>query len=128
MNAKILVVDDSFTARNGLRQMLQNAGYTVTEADDGMTALEQYSLEKPDLVLLDLVMQGMYGLDVLTKLRELDPSARVLVATADIQASTREMAQTAGACGMISKPFTSRQVLEAVHAALQEGTQPNVAQ
>jgi len=73
-------------------------------------------------------MQGMYGLDVLTKLRELDGSARVLVATADIQTSTREMAQAAGACGVINKPFSSQQVLEAVHDALQEGTRPNVAQ
>ena len=77
MKAKILLVDDSGLARRSVRQMLESAGYEVVEAEDGMIALERYFLEKPDLVLLDLVMRGMNGLDVLKKLRELDPKARV---------------------------------------------------
>ena len=44
----------------------------MIEAEDGLNALERYFLERPDIVMLDLVMKGMYGLDVLTKLRELD--------------------------------------------------------
>ena len=60
-----------------------------------MAALERYFVEKPDVVLLDLVMKGMYGLDVLAKLRELDPAARVIVVSADIQTSSREMVQAA---------------------------------
>ena len=54
-----------------------------------MAALERYFVEKPDVVLLDLVMKGMYGLDVLTKLRELDPAARVIVVSADVQSSSQ---------------------------------------
>ena len=101
--------------------MVESAGYEVVEADDGMTALEVYFLEKPALVLLDLVMKGMYGLDVLVKLREMDPAALVVVASADIQSSTRKLVDEAGAHGFINKPFVSEQVIAAVAAALSEG-------
>ena len=121
MNQKILIVDDSALSRRTLRRILETAGYEVVEADDGMTALELYFLEKPEIVLLDLVMKGMYGLDVLVKLRELDAHARVVVASADIQSSTRQMVDEAGALGFINKPFVSEQVIAAVAAALAEG-------
>ena len=121
MTAKILIVDDSALSRRTLRRMLETAGYEVVEAEDGMTALEMYFLEKPRLVLLDLVMKGMYGLDVLVKMREMDPNAVVVVASADIQSSTRKMVDDAGAQGFITKPFVSEQVIAAVEAALAEG-------
>ena len=121
MNQKILIVDDSALSRRTLRRILESAGYEVVEADDGMTALELYFLEKPSLVLLDLVMKGMYGIDVLVKLREMDPKALVVVASADIQSSTRKMVDEAGALAFINKPFVSEQVIAAVEAALAEG-------
>src|SRR4051812_41733320 len=121
MSLKILIVDDSALSRRTLRRILEPAGYEIVEADDGMTALEVYFLEKPRLVLLDLVMKGMYGIDVLAKLREMDPNARVVVASADIQSSTRRMVDEAGACGFVNKPFTPEQVIASVQAALAEG-------
>ena len=121
MRPKILIVDDSSLSRRTLRRILETAEYAVVEADDGMAALEVYFLEKPSLVLLDLVMKGMYGLDVLVKLREMDQQARVVVASADIQSSTRKMVDEAGALGFINKPFVSEQVIAAVEAALAEG-------
>jgi two-component system, chemotaxis family, chemotaxis protein CheY len=121
MSQKILIVDDSALSRRTLRRILETAGYTVVEAGDGMTALEVYFLEKPEIVLLDLVMKGMYGLDVLVKLREMDQQARVVVASADIQSSTRKMVDEAGALGFINKPFVSEQVIAIVEAALSEG-------
>jgi two-component system chemotaxis response regulator CheY len=121
MSQKILIVDDSALSRRTLRRILESAGYEVVEADDGMTALELYFLEKPSLVLLDLVMKGMYGLDVLVKLREMDPKALVVVASADIQSSTRKLVHEAGALAFINKPFMSEQVIAAVEAALAEG-------
>ena len=121
MNQKILIVDDSALSRRTLRRILESAGYEVVEADDGMIALELYFLEKPSLVLLDLVMKGMYGLDVLVKLREMDPKALVVVASADIQSSTRKLVDEAGALAFINKPFVSEQVIAAVEAALAEG-------
>jgi two-component system, chemotaxis family, chemotaxis protein CheY len=121
MRPKILIVDDSSLSRRTLRRILETAEYDIVEADDGMVALETYFLEKPSLVLLDLVMKGMYGLDVLVKLREMDQQARVVVASADIQSSTRKMVDEAGALGFINKPFISDQVLATVEAALAEG-------
>lgn len=121
MRPKILIVDDSSLSRRTLRRILESAEYEIVEADDGMVALETYFLEKPSLVLLDLVMKGMYGLDVLVKLREMDQQARVVVASADIQSSTRKMVDEAGALGFINKPFVSEQVLATVEAALTEG-------
>jgi len=123
MTPKLLIVDDSALSRRTLRRILESAGYEVVEAEDGMTALERYFLEKPRLVLLDLVMKGMYGLDVLVKIREMDPEALVVVASADIQSSTRKMVDDAGALGFINKPFVSEQVIAVVEAALAEGAE-----
>ena len=91
----------------------------MIEAAEGIIALERYFLDEPDLVFLDLTMTGMYGIDVLNKLREMDAAARVIVGSADIQSSTREMVQAGGASAFINKPFTSEQVLNVVNRVLQ---------
>jgi two-component system chemotaxis response regulator CheY len=117
MTSKILVVDDSALARRNLRLILEPAGYEVVEAEDGLVALERYFLEKPDVVMLDLVMKGMYGLDVLKKLRELDPDACVLVVSADVQRSSHELVEEAGAKGFVNKPFDREEILAALQAA-----------
>ena len=121
MSKKVMVVDDSALSRRTLRRILEGAGYSVVEAEEGMAALELYFIEKPDLVLLDLVMKGMYGLDVLAKLRELDAGALVIVASADIQTSTRALVEEAGATDFINKPFSTENVLGAVNTALGGG-------
>jgi len=112
-------VDDSGMARRSVRQMLESAGYDVAEAEDGLVALERYFLEKPDLVLLDLVMKGMNGLDVLTKLHEMDTGVRVIVVSADVQDSSRELAATGGATGFLNKPVDRAGLLTAVAKALE---------
>ena len=119
MTRRILVVDDSGLARRGTRRVLEGAGYSVSEAEDGMVALERYFVDKPDLVVLDLVMKGMYGLEVLSKLRELDPHARVIVLSADIQTSSRQLVNDAGAAAFLNKPVTSEDLLAAVNAAFE---------
>ena len=118
MNVKILIVDDSALTRRSLRQILETAGYEVLEAENGLDALERYFLDKPDVVLLDLVMRGMYGLDVLHKIRELDPSARIVVVSADIQTSSQDLAGEAGAAAFINKPFDKSEILSALDTAL----------
>lgn len=121
MPEKILVVDDSALSRRTLRRILESAGYSVVEAEEGMAALELYFIEKPRAVLLDLVMKGMYGLDVLSKLREMDGDARVIIASADIQSSTRQLAEEAGACAVINKPLVAAEVIQALEQALAGG-------
>jgi two-component system chemotaxis response regulator CheY len=118
MSAKVLLVDDSGLARRSTRRVLEQAGYTVVEAEDGLSALERFAVDKPDVVLLDLVMKGMYGLDVLARLREMDPEARVIVVSADVQTSSRDMVQAGGAAGFITKPPNPTQMLEMVDQVL----------
>lgn len=125
--ARILVVDDSSLSRRIMRSILEPAGHSVQEASDGMMAIERYFLDRPDLVLLDLLMEGLEGLDVLARLREMDAGARVIVATSDIQASTEALVRTGGALALIRKPFQTREVLDTVNAALNkppEGASP----
>jgi len=119
MKAKILIVDDSAMARRGVRHVLESAGYDVVEAEDGLVALEGYFLDKPDLVVLDLVMKGMNGLDVLKKLQEMDAGVRVLVVSADVQDSSRELAVSGGASGFLTKPVDRAGLLTAVAKALE---------
>jgi len=118
--AKILVVDDSAFAQRTMRRILESAGHLVVAAEDGITGLEKTFLEKPDLIVLDLTMPDMHGLDVLAKLRELDPGVRVIIATADIQASSKLMSEEAGALGFITKPYEPGAVLSVVSSALAE--------
>jgi len=118
MTAKVLLVDDSALARRSVRHILEPAGYVLAEADDGMVALEQYFLEKPDLVLLDLVMRGMTGLDVLAKLKLMDPRACVIVVSADVQDSSRAMSIAAGASGFLTKPVAPDALLKAIEDVL----------
>ena len=117
MTRKVLVCDDSALARRALRRILEPEGFEVVEAEDGLIALERYVLDRPDAVLLDLVMKGMYGLDVLTKLMQLDPDARVLVVSADVQVSSHVLVAEAGAKGFVNKPFDREQILQALDAA-----------
>jgi two-component system chemotaxis response regulator CheY len=116
--AKLLVVDDSALSRRGTRRILEGAGHQVEEAADGLTALERYALDRPDAVLLDVTMAEMDGLEVLRQLRAMDPNARVNMATADVQSSTRTLAEGGGAVGFVSKPLNAEVVLRAVDAAL----------
>jgi len=123
--ANILIVDDSGLARRTTRQILERASHHVVEAEDGFSAIERYFLEKPDLVILDVTMRGMDGIEVLTKLRELDTDAAIIIVTADVQSSTRQMAEDAGASGFVIKPVQSSLLLEAVKAALDRGASCN---
>jgi len=118
MRAKVLIVDDSALTRRNLRQILETAQCDVVEAEDGLSALERYFLEKPDVVFLDLVMRGMYGLEVLQKLRELDADARIVVLSADIQTTSQELAEQGGAAAFINKPFDKSDILTALENAL----------
>lgn len=121
MNAKVLIVDDSALARRTVRQALEELGHTVEEASDGAQALERYYISKPELVILDMVMSGMYGLEVLAKLREMDPAARVIVATADIQTTTADQVKAAGAKGILNKPVNRQQLAAAIQLVMAGG-------
>jgi len=95
--AKIMIVDDSAYARRVHRAMLETSGHSVIEAATGIGAIEMFSLERPDVVILDLSMADLGGLEVLKTLRQLDEQARVIVVSADVQRSTEQSVKAAGA-------------------------------
>lgn len=121
MKTKILVVDDSGLARRLIRKILEELGHEVEEAEDGAQALERYLLNHHDAVILDLLMHGMYGVDVLQKLKQLNADLPVIVVSADIQRTTREQVKDNGAAAMINKPVTKEQLAEVLGIVLAGG-------
>lgn len=122
MKPKILIVDDSSLARRTLRQALEDLGYLVEDVPDGPQALESFYLHRPDLVILDIVMHGMYGTDVLSKMLEIDPAAKVLMLTADVQDSTSDQVRERGAIGILNKPITREKLSAALKPIFEGGS------
>jgi two-component system chemotaxis response regulator CheY len=115
---KILVIDDSSLSRRLMRRILEEASYEVIEAGDGFAALEIFSLENPQLVMLDLTMPGINGFEVLKQLKNINPNVKVIVASADVQSMTRDLAFREGADGFINKPFIAEEILELIQNLL----------
>jgi two-component system chemotaxis response regulator CheY len=111
---KILIIDDSSLSRRLMRKILEEASYEVIEAADGFAALEIFSLENPQLVMLDLTMPGINGFEVLKQLKNINPNVKVVVASADVQSMTRDLAFREGADGFINKPFIAEEILELI--------------
>lgn len=116
--AKILVVDDAAFMRLRAVKLLAEAGYTVIEAENGRLAVEAYARERPDAVLLDITMPEMDGLEALTEIRKVDPTARVAMLTAMGQQSIVMDAIKRGARDIVVKPFAPDRVLGAVSKLL----------
>jgi two-component system, chemotaxis family, chemotaxis protein CheY len=111
---KILVVDDAAYVRLRLSRLLSSNGYDVIEAGDGKAAVAQYEAEKPDGVLLDIIMPEMDGMAALKELRKLDDSARVVMLTSVHEQSTVMEAIRSGALDFVVKPFDEQRLLAVV--------------
>ena len=118
---KILVVDDDRTTRHLLALQLRGAGYSVTQAGNGKQALERVRRQAFDLVLLDVWMPGMDGLELLTRLRDEPSRPRVVVMTADDASETLLHAIRQRAYRFLSKPVEPKQLLEVVRSVLAAG-------
>jgi two-component system chemotaxis response regulator CheY len=118
--ASIMIADDSSYTRRTHRRILESDGHVVHEAASGMAALEGYFVHRPDIVLLDLTMEDMSGLDVLARLREMEPAARVVVISADVQRSTAQLVAEAGALRFLGKPVPPETLLGTVGDVLAE--------
>ncbi len=115
MTKTVLLVEDNDFIRNMYQLKLAKAGYTVVEAVDGRMALDKVAASKPDLILLDLMMPNMNGLEVLTELKKqkLVPALPVIVLTNVMDAQTIEQAKGLGARDYIVKTdLTPSQVVE----------------
>lgn len=117
--AKILVVDDASFMRMMLKDILTKNGHEVIgEAENGSSGYNKYMELKPDLVTLDITMPEMSGIDCLKKIRESDPSAKVIMCSAMGQQAMVIESIQAGAKDFIVKPFQSDRVVESVNKVL----------
>ena len=113
--ARILIVDDAAFMRMMIKDILTKNGYNVAgEAENGLKAVEKYNETKPDLVMMDITMPEMDGIQALKKIKEADPNATVIMCSAMGQQAMVNESIQAGAKDFIVKPFQADRVLEAV--------------
>ena len=116
----ILVVDDETNIHNVVTAYLESEGYTVLNANDGDEALALFRRHRPDLVILDVMLPGMDGFEVLRQIRR-DSEAYVLMLTAKSEETDRVVGLTIGADDYLTKPFSPREVVARVKAILRRG-------
>lgn len=115
MAKKVLICDDAAFMRMMIKDILTKNGYEVAgEAENGKKAVEKYNETKPDLVLMDITMPEMDGIQALKQIKATDPSACVIMCSAMGQQAMVIEAIQSGAKDFIVKPFQAERVLEAV--------------
>ncbi len=117
MATKILVVDDDASIVETVRAYLREAGYEVFTARDGNSALSEYRRQKPDLLVLDVMMPEMDGFEVVRTLRR-DSAVPVILVTARVEESDRLVGLELGADDYVTKPFSPRELVARVKAVL----------
>ena len=116
---KILVVDDAGFMRKMVQTHLTKAGYTdFIEGEDGARAVELYKENKPDLVIMDITMPNMNGIDALREIKTFDPDAKVVMCSAMGQEAMVMDAIKLGALDFIVKPFKADRIVQTVNKVL----------
>jgi len=127
--AKILIVEDEPNMVSGLRDNFEFEGYQVISAPDGVAGLERALTEAPDLVILDVMMPRMSGLDVCKQLKTKKPALPIIMLTARGQEVDKVVGLELGADDYITKPFSIRELLARVKAVLRRaGIAPRPAE
>src|SRR5258706_16425788 len=127
MNAHILIVDDDSRVTGALRRTLAYEGYQVSVAANGEAALATARTKSPDLVILDLMLPGMDGIEVCRRLRNAGDSIAVLMLTARDAVADRVAGLETGADDYLVKPFALEELLARVKALLRRRSQPDVS-
>jgi len=126
MNAHILIVDDDNRVTSALRRTLAYEGYQVSVAANGEAALSIVRIRPPDLVILDLMLPGIDGLEVCRRLRSAGDGIAVLMLTARDAVADRVAGLETGADDYLVKPFASEELLARVKALLRRRNPPDV--
>src|ERR1700756_4622773 len=124
---RILVVDDDRAVRESLRRSLSFNGYSVSLAQDGLEALDAIARERPDAVVLDVMMPRLDGLEVCRQLRSTGDDLPILVLTARDSVSERVAGLDAGADDYLPKPFALEELLARVRALLRRALEKEPA-
>ncbi|CAM5378552.1 response regulator [Bacillus circulans] len=114
MKGKILIVDDQFGIRILLNEVFQKEGYKTFQAANGNQALEIVTRESPDLVLLDMKIPGMDGIEILKRMKKLNQDIRVIIMTAYGELDMIQEAKDLGALTHFAKPFDIDDLRDAV--------------
>ncbi|MDR6999388.1 response regulator [Neobacillus niacini] len=114
MKEKILIVDDQFGIRILLNEVLQKEGYQTYQAANGIQALDIVKKHDPDLVLLDMKIPGMDGIEILKRMKVIDPEIRVIIMTAYGELDMIQEAKDLGAITHFAKPFDIDDIRAAV--------------
>jgi len=120
ISTSILIVDDEKNICEALSYLIKKEGFKALVAYDGYTALEMISFEKPDVMLLDIVMPGMDGMEVLKRAKVLDLDLPVIIITAHADIPGAVSVIKDGAHDYIAKPFDNNEVIRSVHRAITE--------
>jgi len=120
MTKKILVVDDEKIFRESLFHWFEEEGFDVTPVDSGEEALKVYDVDRFDIILLDIKMPGMSGLELLAKIKQIDPHATVIMITAFASVSTAIQALKEGAYDYVTKPVDPDELTHLIHKALKD--------
>ena len=116
---RVMVCDDAAFMRMMIKDILVKNGYEIAaEAENGLKAVEQYPEAKPDLVLMDITMPEIDGIEAVRRIKALDPNANVIMCSAMGQQAMVIEAIQAGAKDFIVKPFQADRVLEAVRKVI----------
>lgn len=117
--ARVLVVDDAAFMRMTIKKIIEPEGYNVAgEAGNGVEAVQKYMEIQPDIVLLDITMPEMNGVDALKRIKEFDPKAKVVICSAMGQQAMVAQAVQSGAKDFIVKPFEKDRLVAALKRAL----------
>lgn len=121
MNPSVLIVDDEPMTRNLLRLMLERAGFTILEAEDGLKALEVVAESSPDVLLLDVMMPNMDGITVCETLRAQAETAvlPIILLSARTSPEAVRMGLEAGANEYLGKPVSRDELIQTIRAVLQ---------
>ena len=119
MSKRIMAVDDSRLVKVQLEDTLKGTDYEIAAyCRSGEDAIEQYAAVKPDLVTMDIIMQGMDGLDAAEIILKQHPEARIIMVSSLAYDDTFERAKAIGAKGFVDKPFHREQLLKVFAEAL----------
>jgi DNA-binding response OmpR family regulator len=124
MGQRVLVVDDDPTVSDVVRRYLEREDFSVRLAGDGRSALDAYRQERPDLVVLDLMLPGIDGLEVCRRLRTQDPTLPIIMLTALGEESDRVLGLEIGADDYVTKPFSPRELVLRVQSVLRRIAPP----